>query len=257
MSAPPPDRDTFYVGYLPLPAQLRAFVRGAVALALLAVVGVTVTLATAQPRAGDGSWAEDTVSFEGVLTLTPYPMLHGADPDGGSGARAWLLVSSIKSGVAARAAAALGDAPQKRVRVRGHALRRRGQRAVSLVDDPDAITVLGDAPAVSPSPPAAAGTFVGEIIDPKCWLGAMRPGSGLVHRACASLCIRGGIPPCFVGGPEGRPPRFYVLTDAAGAPCNDAVAERAGVLVRLQGDLVQLGAATLLRCELSTIEDVR
>jgi len=184
-------------------------------------------------------------------------MLHGEDPDEPGRPRAWLLVSSVKTGVAARAAAALGDATQVRVRVRGQALRRRGQRAVSLVDGDDAITVLGPASAVPSTAEGRAGVFVGEIIDPKCWLGAMRPGSGLVHRACASLCIRGGIPPCFVGGPEGQPPRFYVLTDQDGRPCNDAVAERAGVLVRMRGDLAQLGAATILRCELASIADVR
>ena len=257
MSRPGPDRDTFYVGYLPLPAALRGFVRAAVAVALLAVVAAVVGLAAAQPGAGDGAWADDTVTFEGVLTGAPYPMLHGVDPDDPGGPKAWLLVSSVKTGVAPRAAAALGDAAQKRVRVRGQALRRKGQRAVSLVDGDDAITVLGDASEIAAVPVGEAGVFVGEIIDPKCWLGAMRPGSGLVHRACASLCIRGGIPPCFVGGPEGATPRFYVLTDAGGAPCNDAVAERAGVLVRLQGDLVQLGAATILRCLLASIEDVR
>jgi len=257
MSAPTPDRGSFYVGYLPLPPALRGFVRGTVTLALLAVVGVALALATAQPRAGSGSWADDTVSFEGVLTGAPYPMLHGVDPDAPDRPRAFLLVGSTKSGVAARAAAALGDDAQARVRVRGQALRRRGQRAVSLVDGDDAIEVLGPAPAVPMTPAAGAGAFVGEIIDPKCWLGAMRPGSGLVHRACASLCIRGGIPPCFVGGPPGQPARFYVLTDAAGAPCNDAVAERAGVLVRMQGDLMQLGEATVLRCDLNSIVDAR
>ena len=143
------------------------------------------------------------------------------------------------------------------MRVRGQALRRQGQRAISLVDDEGAIEALAEAAAMVATAPSDQATFVGEIIDPKCWLGAMRPGSGLVHRACASLCIRGGIPPCFVSGPGGAEPRFYVLTDAAGEPCNDAVAERAGVLVRLRGNLQQLGAATILRCDLASIQDVR
>jgi hypothetical protein len=40
-------------------------------------------------------------------------------------------------------------------------------------------------------------SLAGEILDSKCWFGAMRPSSGKVHKACASLCIRGGIPPAF------------------------------------------------------------
>jgi hypothetical protein len=35
----------------------------------------------------------------------------------------------------------------------------------------------------------------GEIVDTKCYLGAMRPGVGKVHRACAARCLSGGIPP--------------------------------------------------------------
>ena len=35
----------------------------------------------------------------------------------------------------------------------------------------------------------------GEIVDSKCYFGAMRPGFGKTHRACAVRCISGGIPP--------------------------------------------------------------
>ena len=37
-------------------------------------------------------------------------------------------------------------------------------------------------------------TLKGEIIDPKCYLGAMKPGGGKTHKACAMRCIAGGIP---------------------------------------------------------------
>ena len=38
-------------------------------------------------------------------------------------------------------------------------------------------------------------TLVGEVVDPKCWLGDMKPGDGKAHAACARLCMEGGIPP--------------------------------------------------------------
>lgn len=246
------DQDAFYVGYLPLPRAMRPFVRGITALLALVAIGVGVALATAQPPAGDGSWAAEPVLLEGVLTADPYPMLHAPDPDQRDRNRAWLLVGSGKTGTRPRTEAALDGAPQKRVRVHGQPLRRRGQRALSLVDGDSAIEVLGDA-----EPPkreaGEAVTVVGEIIDPKCWLGAMRPGSGLVHRACASLCIRGGIPPCFVGGPAGQQPRFYVITDRDGRPCNEAVADLCGVLVTMQATTESFGAAELLRTDVKTI----
>jgi hypothetical protein len=35
----------------------------------------------------------------------------------------------------------------------------------------------------------------GEVIDPKCYFGVMKPGEGKTHRSCAIRCISGGIPP--------------------------------------------------------------
>ena len=40
-------------------------------------------------------------------------------------------------------------------------------------------------------------TVRGEIVDSKCFLGVMVPGSGKTHKDCASLCLRGGIPPAL------------------------------------------------------------
>ena len=38
-------------------------------------------------------------------------------------------------------------------------------------------------------------TLTGEIIDPKCWFGVMKPAEGKVHKSCAIRCISGGIQP--------------------------------------------------------------
>jgi len=37
----------------------------------------------------------------------------------------------------------------------------------------------------------------GEIIDPKCFFGVMKPGSGKTHKSCAARCLSGGIPAVF------------------------------------------------------------
>jgi hypothetical protein len=39
--------------------------------------------------------------------------------------------------------------------------------------------------------------LTGEIVDSKCFLGVMVPGAGKTHKDCASLCLRGGIPPAL------------------------------------------------------------
>ena len=51
-------------------------------------------------------------------------------------------------------------------------------------------------------------TFVGEIVDSKCFLGVMNPGRLTPHRACAIRCISGGVPPVLLVRPipESPPP---------------------------------------------------
>ena len=47
-------------------------------------------------------------------------------------------------------------------------------------------------------------TVSGEIVDSKCFLGVMVPGAGKTHKECASLCLRGGIPPAPVRAGSSR-----------------------------------------------------
>ncbi|HEX4849954.1 MAG TPA: hypothetical protein VFV08_04060, partial [Puia sp.] len=57
------------------------------------------------------------------------------------------------------------------------------------------------------------GTFSirGEIIDPKCYFGVMKPGEGKVHKDCAIRCILGGIPPMLkVQNAKGER-NYYIL----------------------------------------------
>ena len=55
--------------------------------------------------------------------------------------------------------------------------------------------------------------LVGEILDSKCWFGAMRPSQGKPHKACASLCIRGGIPPAFFARADGGHGALMIMRD--------------------------------------------
>ena len=65
----------------------------------------------------------------------------------------------------------------------------------------------------TPSEPVPLGRWklTGEICDGKCYAGAMRPGRGLAHKACADLCLTGGIPPVFVS--SGAVERPQLLPD--------------------------------------------
>jgi hypothetical protein len=46
----------------------------------------------------------------------------------------------------------------------------------------------------------------------------MKPGDGKTHKACAVLCIRGGIPPIFASPLTDGSLRYYVILDRDGRP---------------------------------------
>ena len=94
----------------------------------------------------------------------------------------------------------------------------------------------------------------GEIVDPKCFFGVMKPGEGKPHKDCAIRCILGGIPPVLkVTNEEGRQ-NYYLIVGANGEKMNEAVQDYVGAQVHrrrgfshaafLVGDRVDVGHVT-------------
>lgn len=79
----------------------------------------------------------------------------------------------------------------------------------------------------------------GEIIDPKCYFGVMKPGEGVAHRDCAIRCILGGIPPVFKVMNEKGGNRFYFLAGMHGEKMNETVKDYVGEPVEIEARAVQ------------------
>jgi hypothetical protein len=68
----------------------------------------------------------------------------------------------------------------------------------------------------------------GEIVDPKCFFGVMKPGEGKPHKDCAIRCILGGMPPVLkVEGNDGRL-NYYLIVGPNGEKMNEAVKDYVG-----------------------------
>ncbi len=238
------DKD-FFVGYADTPAADRRFFLRA-GLGLMAGTAALATgLAALQRRPGRGGWNMAEVrDWTGVVTAEPYAMLRTADLDGSP--RTALLSCLGKCGVAAQIGALRG----RHVRVRG-SLIARGQHAMIAVPEiePDWITPLDgpENPALAfPSPdPLTEIDLAGEILDSKCWFGAMRPSEGKVHKACASLCIRGGLPPAFHARDRGGRTALMIMTDGGYAHGPDLLPFVADP-VRVRGQVKRWGNLMLL-----------
>jgi len=82
-------------------------------------------------------------------------------------------------------------------------------------------------------------TLRGEIVDAKCYLGAMKPGDGRTNKECATLCVRGGIPPMLVHQTaEGR--LGYALVAGIDGRAVGGVGEPGGFLLPLIAEPVEV-----------------
>lgn len=82
-------------------------------------------------------------------------------------------------------------------------------------------------------------TLRGEIIDPKCYFGVMKPGEGKVHRDCAIRCILGGIPPVLHVQNEKGESNYYLIVGPNGEKMNEVVQDIVGEPVSLEAKVIQ------------------
>lgn len=241
----------FYVGYLALPRGLRWTIGGLVVL-LLALVALDAWLvAQLQPQAGDGYWAETPKQFTGTLNRSPYPTLRVAE---NGAVRTYVVISDEKRGAEPHLAPFPDGAS---VKIQGYLIERSAVGMIQLAATGQDVTAA-DAPAIAESPREIHGTATleGEIVDSKCWLGVMRPGDGHIHKACAALCIRGGIPPMFVTRAADAPAVMLLTQFDGSAVPPEKILDHVADRVRLGGVIERRGDIYLFKADLSTLARV-
>jgi len=188
-----------------MPAGDRWFVRTLVVLLVVWILGVGGIIAMSMRDPGDAAWITSNERvWTGTLAMRPYPMLvPDDDPE-----HPLLVVSMGKRGAHDRLARHDGFT----VRLRGWELHRDGRRLIELAEEEDAIVDVA-AGSVLPEPTAFPEPVMleGEIVDGKCFLGAMKPGDGAGHESCAVLCLRGKLPPMLATVDAGGAPVYHLL----------------------------------------------
>jgi hypothetical protein len=246
---PEPARETeFYVGYFPMPPGLAVFLRRVVPLALAAIGAAALLLGRAQTDPGPAVWDDGVAKqFRGTLRLVPFPVL--VEPDG----RASLLVEMGKRGVRDGADRGLAALEGRGVVVSGWTLDRNGRRIIEL--EPGAEALRADVDGTGESGASLEMTSVGpavlrgEIVHSKCFLGAMKPGDGKPHKACATLCVKGGIPPVLVSRRAGGGFEYTLVVDAQGEPLGEALWPWIAEPVVVRGEMELIGGLRRLRVE--------
>jgi hypothetical protein len=136
--------------------------------------------------------------------------------------------------------------------LQGTLIYRGDQTMIEVV--PDSIKAVATN-SVQPTPALASlgqQTLRGEIVDSKCFLGVMNPGSLTPHRACAVRCISGGIPPVLLVRQTNGSAVYYLLVSSEGQPVNKQVLDLVAEPIEVTGEVVRQGELLVLRADPTT-----
>ena len=204
--------------------------------------GLALALGAAANDPGGGNFSGDK-DLRGVIVAEPYPLLV-LDPDEAHpNGHAILLSGGGKRGVQEQAVALNG----KRARATGAGFKRGSIDTMVGVDlEPT------EGPVSAPvAAPLGLWRLTGEICDGKCVSGVMRPGSGLAHKACANVCISGGVPPVLVVTAPVDGAGYLLMGDENGHPLPDAFRDRTGILQRMDGAVERVADVLIFRTDVA------
>lgn len=250
MKAPVPDQ--FFIGFLAeIPPGLRRFLAVTIVVLPCLFAGLGFAISATQDDPGDGSFRFDLGRQEltGIVVATPYPTLtitEGTDhfPAGHT---------IMLSGQGKRGAMAAEQFDGRLTKVQGVPLTRGDLDMLQLSGGQRApMEIEGEA-----TPPVdedlGRWRVSGEICDGKCLAGAMRPGRGLAHKACANLCLIGDIPPVLaLTGPVAGE-MFMLIGGPDGGPMPAALLAETSVLVEMEGRVLRRGDLLIFLADPATL----
>ena len=204
--------------------------------------------------------------MEGWLQNKPVPMLtilDGKDVNGNPLFKSILLVDAFKKGAGETVSNVLAIAEKKYVRLTGYLSNNyiscgsesdSSHNCASLCNQCitgttqfplmeienglysfNAIKPPFDLPAITTLNKIDT-VISGEIIDPKCYFGAMNPGQGKPHLSCAVRCISGGIMPVVKYSVAGKE-NYAILLGENGEPVNNSILNVIGLQLKIHGKL--------------------
>lgn len=250
--------DELYIGWAKAPAVDRRFLFGAAPLLFGATTGLGWLIAKNLSDPGAGKWETGaTHAVEGAIIAKPYPMIRFDDRASPFGMRSVLVVAQGKCTSGLK----LSEMSGLPVRAQG-VLIERGSR--QMLEVPLSVgewlePIIADIPGVLVDPPVERlGRFslAGQIMDTKCFFGVMRPSHGKTHKACASLCIRGGVPPSFRARDKSGRESVLLMTDAEGGPLGEEILPLVADPVAADGEIVRVGDLLQFRADASAYRRV-
>jgi len=253
--------DEFYVGYLEeTPFAIKKTIKRFVLFSIIAFIAIAAVFALTQNKLKNSAFELTTATkIMGVYHESPYPMLKIQTAE--NTFKSVVLVGFGKSG-ANPFLKNIKDTEKelegKVLQIEGNLIYYNGKTVLQITDDQKVSLVKNVAnPGIPPIKTIEKDiTLKGEIVDPKCYFGVMKPGKGKIHRSCAVLCIAGGIPPVLATSDANNISEYYLITDEKGNAIHKDILPYIGKPSLLKGTVVQMEDWYQLQINVQDIQEL-
>jgi hypothetical protein len=227
------NKEDFYIGWQnSAPPGFVKHIRKVLAALLLLIASLAVILGLYQKKFDSGNFEFGKITeVKGVYSNSPVPLLKIPGEKDISGNYSTVTIPLIGFGkfgaqtvmknLEKQAGSSLQD---KEITLRGTLLYNDGKLLMQVEEKDNSNLRMTNKP-IQERKQVKENSFItelkGEIVDPKCFFGVMKPGEGKVHKDCAIRCILGGIPPMLRVRDQDGNSSYYILAGKQGKPINE------------------------------------
>lgn len=245
--------DEFYIGWMQqAPKSFAVWIKKYLFILLPIIIVLGVLLALSQKQFGTGNFEFGTLTeVKGIYFKEPVPNIKVVNGKDIWGNEIYVTVPLIGFGKHGPDGLIADMEKEKNISFEGKEITLKG---TLLYNDGKLLMQIdaNDKPLIAVSENKMNTTFdapkeigmldvKGEIVDPKCFFGVMKPGEGKPHKDCAIRCILGGISPVFkVTNEEGKQ-NYYLVVGEHGEKMNEAVQDYVASQVSIHAKAVEYG----------------
>lgn len=241
----------FYIGWMPkAPAGFARQIRRSLFVLFPLALIVGLILASFQKRFSTANFEfGKSTEIKGIYINAPVPLLKVINGKDMWGNVSYLTIPLVGYGKHGAETAIMELEKEKNtsfnnreLTLKGTLLYSDGKTLLQVSKEENPVIAIGKEAGVSLLPKQTdlgIQKIKGEIIDPKCYFGVMKPGEGKVHRDCAIRCILGGIPPVLKVMNEKGAMNYYLVVGPNGEKMNEAVRDYVAEPVELEARVVQ------------------
>jgi hypothetical protein len=238
------DQQDFYIGWMSkAPKSFAKHIKRVLLILFPVALIVAYLLSTSQKKFSTANFEFGKLTeVKGIYYNTPVPMLKVFDKNnlsitiplvgyGKHGAETAIMELEKEKGVSLNG---------KEVTLKGTLIYGDGKTLLQVDKNNDPIVNIGaESMAQLQQKDLGTQTIRGEIVDPKCYFGVMKPGEGKVHRDCAIRCILGGIPPVLHVQNEKGESNYYFIVGPNGEKINEVLQDIVAEPVSIKARVVQ------------------